>query len=148
LLRELKLVAWPGFHTHLLRHTFVSVMENELECPRRIVAQIAGKARKGEMDRYSSSYSARRQVWADKYAALILSDLSLTTTTTPRFPKRTRIRSQSRLPSSRESSKAWPTASKGCRSAESERSLFPGLKDTVRWEASRTSQPMLTLFST
>lgn len=70
--RELKAVAKDcgieTFHTHLLRHTFISLMENELECPRRIVAQIAGKAKKGEMDRYSQSSMRRRKEWAAIYA--------------------------------------------------------------------------------
>lgn len=66
-----------GIHPHRLRHTFVSLMENELEAPRRVVAQLAGKSKASEMDRYSKSAASSRQRWMDAYAKAVVLDTTV-----------------------------------------------------------------------
>lgn len=46
---------------HELRHTFISLLENEVEAPRIVVAELSGKAKHEGIDRYSRSQMSRRK---------------------------------------------------------------------------------------
>lgn len=52
---------------HELRHTFISLMENELGCPRAIVAQLAGKKEKGSTADYSHAHMSQMKTWMEKF---------------------------------------------------------------------------------
>ncbi len=57
----------PRVTPHELRHTFISILENDLECPTAIVAALAGKSNKSVTAAYN--HTARRQMvkWMDKF---------------------------------------------------------------------------------
>lgn len=52
---------------HELRHTFVSLMETELECPRPIVQEIVGHAKTGVTGIYSKSHVEQKRKWMQRY---------------------------------------------------------------------------------
>lgn len=52
---------------HELRHTFISLMENELECPRPILQEIVGHAKSGITGKYSKSNLQQKLRWMQKY---------------------------------------------------------------------------------
>lgn len=57
---------------HELRHTFISLMENELECPRPIIQEIVGHAKKGVTGGYSKSNMAQKLKWMSRYFSAML----------------------------------------------------------------------------
>lgn len=54
---------------HELRHTFISLMENELECPRPIVQELVGHAKEGVTGIYSKSRVEQKRKWMERYWA-------------------------------------------------------------------------------
>lgn len=63
----------PSISPHELRHTFISILENELEIPTTIVSRLAGKAKKGINRDYSHSTMQQMRRAMDAYWQLILS---------------------------------------------------------------------------
>lgn len=51
---------------HALRHTFISLMENELGCPSSIVAELSGKVKQGPMGNYSHARAEKKRVWMEE----------------------------------------------------------------------------------
>lgn len=66
---------------HELRHTFISLMENELEIPRRIVEMLAGKAAKGKMGTYSHADMAQMTRAMNRYGERLSTELTTELTT-------------------------------------------------------------------
>jgi len=64
---------------HELRHTFISIMENELEAPAPIIAKLAGRKHAGSTAGYSHSTVKQLAKWMDKFVALIEVSTSCTT---------------------------------------------------------------------
>lgn len=56
----------PVVSPHALRHTFISLLENELECPVSIVAELAGKAKQGNTANYSHARMEQKRKWMTK----------------------------------------------------------------------------------
>ncbi len=54
-------------YPHALRKTFITVMEDELECPRRIVQEIVGHRRPEVTDVYSKVSMDAKRRWMKKY---------------------------------------------------------------------------------
>lgn len=52
---------------HELRHTFISLMLNDLECPIHIVQELVGHSKKGVTGGYSKSNIAQKRKWMDRY---------------------------------------------------------------------------------
>jgi len=52
---------------HELRHTFISLMENELEAPQRIVEALSGKAKSGATAGYSHTQRHQLLKWMELY---------------------------------------------------------------------------------
>lgn len=52
---------------HELRHTFISILENDLECPPAIVASLAGKTYQGNTARYNHVTPKQLARWMEKY---------------------------------------------------------------------------------
>lgn len=57
----------PRISPHELRHTFITILENELEAPDTIVAKLAGRAKKGLNAGYSHSTLILLRKWTEKY---------------------------------------------------------------------------------
>jgi integrase len=57
----------PLITAHELRHTFISILENELECPPAIVAALAGKKYGGPNQGYSHPTQAQLAKWTERY---------------------------------------------------------------------------------
>lgn len=56
----------PIIGPHALRHTFISLLENELECPQSIVAELSGKAKQGNTANYSHARMEQKRKWMQK----------------------------------------------------------------------------------
>lgn len=52
---------------HELRHTFISLMENDLECPPAIVAAIAGKTYQSVTAGYSHATQKQMAIWMERF---------------------------------------------------------------------------------
>lgn len=52
---------------HELRHTFISLMQNELECPLPIIQEIVGHAKTGVTGMYSKSRIDQKRKWLTRY---------------------------------------------------------------------------------
>lgn len=52
---------------HALRHTFITIMEDEVECPRRIVQALVGHAGKEITDGYSKVSIEAKRRWMKKF---------------------------------------------------------------------------------
>lgn len=63
-----------GPNPHLLRHTFASLLENELEAPRRIVGALVGHAGKGVGDVYSHTFTRQLLKWTTLYWEKIVNE--------------------------------------------------------------------------
>ena len=64
---------------HELRHTFISIMENELEAPAPIIAKLAGRKHAGSTAGYSHSTVKQLSKWMEKFVSLIEVSTSCTT---------------------------------------------------------------------
>ncbi|MBX3114396.1 MAG: hypothetical protein KF836_07495 [Fimbriimonadaceae bacterium] len=53
----------PVVGPHALRHTFISLLENEHECPPSIVAELSGKAKQGNTANYSHAHMEQKRKW-------------------------------------------------------------------------------------
>jgi integrase len=56
---------------HMLRHTFITTIE-DLECPRRVVAELVGHTRPDTTDGYSKVADEQKEKWMDKYWEFVL----------------------------------------------------------------------------
>ncbi len=65
----------PYVSPHDLRHTFISIMECELECPETIRREIVGHAAKTVHARYSHSRMDQKRKWMEKYWEHVYTDL-------------------------------------------------------------------------
>ena len=61
---------------HSLRHSFVTILE-ELECPRRVVAELVGHARSGVTDVYSQVSWESKEKWMDRYWETVMGSVEL-----------------------------------------------------------------------
>lgn len=52
---------------HILRHTFISLMENDIEAPLRIVEELAGKSKVGNTAAYSHARLEQKRKWMTKF---------------------------------------------------------------------------------
>ncbi len=52
---------------HGLRHSFISILENELECPDSIAAALSGRAKRGQNATYSHAKPAQLERWMQKF---------------------------------------------------------------------------------
>ena len=81
--RELKSIVEiakiPPVSPHELRHTFISILENELEAPTAIVARLAGRKHAGSTAGYSHTHVDQLARWMDKYAEAIKASTICTT---------------------------------------------------------------------
>jgi len=57
----------PCVSPHELRHTFISLLENEIEAPRPVVMALAGHARSNVTDGYSHTFSQQLLRWMGRY---------------------------------------------------------------------------------
>lgn len=57
----------PKITPHEMRHTFISLLENELEAPTPIVAALAGKAHKSVTSGYSHTHKAQLLKWVTRH---------------------------------------------------------------------------------
>lgn len=57
----------PIITPHNLRHTFISIMENEVVAPIRVVEELAGKAKRGNTAGYSQAQDETKRDWMRKY---------------------------------------------------------------------------------
>lgn len=57
----------PQVSPHELRHTFISLMENELECPPAIVAALAGKTYQSITAGYSHASRKQMETWMNRF---------------------------------------------------------------------------------
>ncbi|MBS1702868.1 MAG: tyrosine-type recombinase/integrase [Armatimonadetes bacterium] len=57
---------------HELRHTFISLLENELEVPDSVVAALAGRAKRGRNSEYSKSFRSQMERAMDRYWKLVM----------------------------------------------------------------------------
>lgn len=57
----------PVITPHNLRHTFISLMENEVVAPIRVVEELAGKAKRGNTAGYSQAQDETKRDWMRKY---------------------------------------------------------------------------------
>jgi integrase len=55
----------------MLRHTFITTIE-DLECPRRVVAELVGHTRPDTTDGYSKVADEQKEKWMDKYWEFVL----------------------------------------------------------------------------
>ena len=60
-----------GITPHELRHTFISILENELEVPAPVVARLAGKVHQGATVGYSHATSQQMAKAMERYWSLI-----------------------------------------------------------------------------
>lgn len=63
---------------HELRHTFISLMENELGCPPAIVAKLAGKTYKSMTAGYSHANLEQMRKWMEVFAERLSTSLQTT----------------------------------------------------------------------
>ncbi len=67
--RELKIACAKGevpvVSPHELRHTFISLMDNEVEAPRTVVMALAGHAAQSTTDGYSHVKSEQKMRWME-----------------------------------------------------------------------------------
>ncbi|HLO97986.1 MAG TPA: tyrosine-type recombinase/integrase [Fimbriimonas sp.] len=61
----------PSISAHELRHTFISILENELEAPDTIVSMLAGRSKRSSNSAYSHSTMQQLQRWMNAYWELI-----------------------------------------------------------------------------
>lgn len=52
---------------HELRHTFISLMENEIEAPRTVVEELSGKSKGKGVGAYSKAAMSRKLAWMEKF---------------------------------------------------------------------------------
>lgn len=57
----------PEVSPHELRHTFISIMENELECPMTILKELVGHAKDRVTGGYSHARMEQKTKWMQKY---------------------------------------------------------------------------------
>lgn len=57
----------PVISPHKLRHTFISILENELEAPAPVVARLAGKTHSGATQGYSHTKVHQLSKWMARY---------------------------------------------------------------------------------
>jgi integrase len=57
----------PRISAHALRHTFITILEDELECPRHVVQALVGHKRPGITDRYSKVTMETKRRWMKLY---------------------------------------------------------------------------------
>jgi integrase len=57
----------PVVTPHELRHTFISLMDNEIEAPRTVVMALAGHAAQSTTDGYSHVKSEQKLRWMERY---------------------------------------------------------------------------------
>lgn len=60
-------VGQPVIGPHALRHTFITILEDELECPRRVVQALAGHAGREITDGYSRVSLESKRKWMELY---------------------------------------------------------------------------------
>lgn len=81
--RELKIACKkaevPIVSPHELRHTFITIMENELECPASILKEIVGHAKDRVTGGYSHPRMDQKRKWMQKYWQHVSSALRQTT---------------------------------------------------------------------
>ncbi len=69
--RELKIACAkaeiPVVSPHELRHTFISLMDNEVEAPRTVVMALAGHAAQSTTDGYSHVKSEQKKRWMERF---------------------------------------------------------------------------------
>lgn len=63
----------PGYSAHKFRHMLVSLLENELEAPRRVVSAIVGHADQDVTSRYSHSNLEQQRRWLERHWEKLLS---------------------------------------------------------------------------
>ena len=62
-----KLMKISRVSPHELRHSFISIMENEIGAPRAVVEELAGKAKEGNMGTYSKARMEVKKKWMEKF---------------------------------------------------------------------------------
>jgi integrase len=63
----------PRVTPHELRHTFISLMENELEAPYPVVCALSGKSNRRRTADYNHVSPKRLRAWSEKYWAELMS---------------------------------------------------------------------------